>query len=34
MARMIVVLPVPELPISRRLPNFSPWRCLKMATET
>jgi hypothetical protein len=31
---MIVVLPVPEFPIRRRLPNFSPWRCLKMATDT
>jgi len=25
---MMVVFPVPELPIRRRLPNFSPWRCL------
>src|SRR5215213_4142040 len=31
---MIVVLPVPELPMSRRLPYFSPWRCLKIATDT
>src|SRR5947209_6541705 len=31
---MMVVLPVPELPIRRRLPYLSPWRCLKIATET
>jgi hypothetical protein len=31
---MIVVLPVPELPIIRRLPYRSPWRCLNMATDT
>ena len=34
MARMVVVLPVPELPIMSRLPKGSPWMCLKMATDT
>ena len=33
-ARMMVVLPVPELPIIIRLPTGSPHKCLKMATET